>query len=195
VTPYLTPSPSLGAPLLSASWSPPFPCGMPVPVVGGGTGACMVGGVEDAGGMVSGVVGRGAIGGGADITVRIGVREIGTVLSVAGVVVGGAVVVVVVVGALVDGVGAAVAALRPYELGAEPPTASATPPAVNAAAATAAATMMCFFCMVGVLRERHLDRDGAVLQGKYGQGDVMDCPRSDPKTLPPDCAGVTPAAI
>ena len=116
-------------------------------MVGGGAGACMVGAVEDAGGMVLGVVGRAVIGGGADITVRTGVREIGTVVTVAGVVVGGAVVVVVVVGALVDGVGAAVAALRPYELGAEPPTASATPPAVNAAAATAAATMMCLFCM------------------------------------------------
>ena len=163
-------------------------------MVGGGAGACMVGGVEDAGGMVSGVVGRAVIGGGADITVRTGVREIGTVVTVAGVVVGGAVVVVVVVGALVDGVGAAVAALRPYELGAEPPTASAAPPAVNAAAATAAATMMCFFCM-GSPSGASLGPGRGGSARKYGQGHVMDWPRSDPKALPPDCAGVTPAAI
>jgi hypothetical protein len=79
------PSPSLGPPLLSASPSPPLPCGIPpwdevvVVVCGGGGGG--------GGGAAWVVVGGG--GGGAVVVVVIG----------AAVVVGGAVVVVVGAGA------------------------------------------------------------------------------------------------
>ena len=66
------PSPSLGPPLLSASWSPPLSCGMPLLVVGGGGGVVVGGG----GGVVvgGGVVGGGVVaggGGGGDVGAEI----------------------------------------------------------------------------------------------------------------------------
>jgi hypothetical protein len=59
----MLPSPSLGPPLLSASWSPPLPCGMgfegdagAVGLVAGGAGAVVAG---EAGAVVAG--GAGAV--------------------------------------------------------------------------------------------------------------------------------------
>jgi hypothetical protein len=59
----MLPSPSLGPPLLSASWSPPLPCGMPFLMIGGavvgGGSVIVVGGVVAGGVVAGGVVGGG----------------------------------------------------------------------------------------------------------------------------------------
>jgi hypothetical protein len=110
-----SPSPSLGPPLLSASWSPPFPWGMPLGavagglVVGGGGGVVVGGGAAGAGGLVVGgaAVGGGLVagGGGAVVTggLVVGGAAVGGGLVVGGAVVGG--------GGLVVGGGSALTAL------------------------------------------------------------------------------------
>jgi len=66
----MLPSPSLGPPLLSASWSPPLPCGMPLLVIGravvggvviGGGSVIVVGGVVIGADGAVDVVGEGAV--------------------------------------------------------------------------------------------------------------------------------------
>jgi hypothetical protein len=95
------PSPSLGPPLLSASWSPPLPWGIPLTTaggvatggaVGGGGGGTVVGG---GGTVVGGVVGGGTVGGGGGGTAVAGVVGGGVVGAGAGTAVGGGGVVVV----------------------------------------------------------------------------------------------------
>jgi len=94
----MLPSPSLGPPLLSLSWSPPLPCGIPPPagigagcavvvVVGGGGAWVVVGGGGGAWVVVGG--GGGAwvvVGGGADVVIVSGacVVVVGALATVAG---------------------------------------------------------------------------------------------------------------
>lgn len=67
----MLPSPSLGPPLLSASWSPPLPCGIELVDDGGGGGGG--GGAGDVGGGAGAVVGLGfGLGFGLCVGVRVG---------------------------------------------------------------------------------------------------------------------------
>ena len=79
------PSPSLGPPLLSASWSPPLSWAIPLTMAGGGaTGGAVVGGGATGGAVVGG-------GGGGGGTVGGGVVVGGAVVAGAGTAVGGVV--------------------------------------------------------------------------------------------------------
>ncbi len=127
---HRVPSPSLGPPLLSASWSPAFSWAMPWMTVGGGGAA--IGGVVAGGVVVRARVGAvigGVVAGGVVVRARAGTVVGGVV---AGGVVGGVVVVVVVVvvlGVWAAGLGLVVAAL---ELDMSP-IPRARPPATRAA--------------------------------------------------------------
>ncbi len=84
---HTLPSPSLGPPLLSASPSPPLPCGIPLP---GGGGVVVGGGAGGAGGVVVG----GGAGGGGGVVVGGGVGGGGGAVVGGGVGAGGGMVVV-----------------------------------------------------------------------------------------------------
>jgi hypothetical protein len=88
------PSPSIGPPLLSASWSPPFPWGIPLGAVTGGVvvGGAVGGGAAVVGGLVAAGGGGLVVGGGGALVVGGAVVGGGLVVGGGGgLVVGGAV--------------------------------------------------------------------------------------------------------